>query len=265
MAEDRQDAVDNKGAKQSPAAVAPSTSKARSKQPAAASLIGSSLAGRLLRRVPGGSFAERQLEKVEARVVQRLKQRLDAAGQPSQVSVLAVSVSADAQHGAAGGLPGNLLRHLLERSQEPRTKQQAEVEYFTLLLRELVPDEARILAGLSDGVCYPVIDVLIASKFSIVSRPTVECVSTVGKSAGVQAPDLTPDYVRHLRRLGLLDIVPQQTPEEQQYQILETDSEVRRAVEAAHKAGKRSQILRRSIRMSAVGQRLWAVCKISGE
>lgn len=229
------------------------------------SLIGSSLAGRLLRRIPGGDFAERQLERVEARIVQRLKARLDAADQSMQASVFAISVPARQRGTAPGGRPGNLLRRLLERSQEPRTKQQAEAEYFTQLLREMVPDEARILAALSDSVSYPVIDVLTASRFSIVARPVVECVSSVGKSAGVQAPDLAPDYVRHLRRLGLVDIVSQQTSDEQQYQILETDSEVRRAVDAAHKGGQRAQILRRSIRMSAVGGRLWSACKISGE
>lgn len=229
------------------------------------SLVGSSIAGRLLKRVPGGGFAERQLEHLESRVLRRLKTRLDAVGEPSRVSVLAVSVPPHSGERAAGSMPGNLLRHLLERSQEPRSKQQAEVEYFTLLLQQLVPDEARILSALSDGVTYPLIDVLTAPKFSVVSRPIVESVSSVGKSAGVQASALTPNYVRHLRRLGLVDIVPGETPDEQQYQILETDTEVREAVEAAHRHGQRARIVRRSLRISAVGKRLWTACRISGE
>ncbi|HEU0197132.1 MAG TPA: Abi-alpha family protein [Nevskiaceae bacterium] len=238
--------------------------EARHARARSASLVGSSLAGRLLKRIPGGRFAEERLEDLELHVMGRLKRRLDAIGQGPSMSLLAVSVSGE-EAGDPGGMPGNLLRRLLERSQEPRSKRQAEVEYFTILLRQLVPDEARILSALSDGLSYPVIDVLAASKFSMISRPIVESVSSVGKSAGVQAPELTPNYVRHLRRLGLAEIIPGETPDHQQYQILETDSEVRTAVAAASQSGYRTHVVRRSLRMSAVGNRLWAACRISGE
>lgn len=227
------------------------------------SLVGSSIAGRLLKRLPGGRFAESRLEALESEVFKRLKTRLDSAGEPQAMSVFAVSVSSSEQ--SRGGMPGDLLRRLLEQSQKPCSKHQAELEYFTRLLQELTPDEARILAALSDGVVYPVIDVLTASKLSVVSRPVVESVSTVGKAAGVRAPELTPNYVRHLRRMGLVDIVPGQVGEQQQYQLLETDSEVRTAMEAARGHGQRAHIARRSLRISAVGARLWAACRLSGE
>lgn len=233
------------------------------KRQAGDSLLGSSMAGRFLKRLPGGRFAESQLEELESRVFKRLKTRLDSVGERQSMSVLAVSVSAESLSGQ--GMPGDLLRQLLESSEQLCTKQQAELEYFTRVVQELVPDEARLLAALSDDVVYPVIDVLVAGKLSLVSRPLVEMVSNVGKAAGVRAPELTPSYVRHLRRLGLVDIVPGQTADLQQYQLLETDSEVRSAMQAAHAHGQRARILRRSVKLSSVGARLWTACRLSGD
>lgn len=225
------------------------------------SFVHDSLAGRVLRRLPGGSFAESQIERIENRVLGELKRRLDDFGEPASLSVLAVSVG---DPGANARRPGDFLRGLMERSVE-QTREQAETEYFSIILRELVPDEARILAALSDGTAYPLIHVQTGPRLGMTMERVVECVSSVGKNAGVQCPELTPDYVRHLLRWGLVEVDPGETGDTMRYQLLETEMAVRSALDAAHKSGRRGQILRRTLRISEVGRRLWSACRLSGE
>ncbi len=61
------------------------------------------------------------------------------------------------------------------------------------LLHALVPDEARILAALSDGSAYPVIHV--GEPGAGGATYTLKNASTVGRAAGVSLPRHTPLYL----------------------------------------------------------------------
>jgi len=231
--------------------------------PDAASLS-SRLTGGLLRRLPGGDYAQRQLDRLENRVLSEIKQRMDGLGEPPSVSVLAVSVASEAPADELPRLPGDLLRRLLERSAE-QTPEQAEAALMVAVLRQLVPDEARVLAALSDGSTYPLIHVVSSARLGGGAQVVVEGVCSVGKNAGVQCPQLTPLYVQRLRQLGLVEVDPLEGEDAVRYQLLETEEVVRQAMAQIKQRGRRGQIVRRTLKMSAFGTRLWEACRLSEE
>lgn len=217
------------------------------------------LTSRLLKRLPGGDFVQEQIDRVEARLLGELKQRMDRLenSQPS-VSVLAVAVSAP--RGRHGQTPGALLRELLGHSAELSREESLEASCMAIL-RSLVPDEARILAALSDGSGYPLIHVMAGSRMGLTAHPMLEYVSTVGRNAGVLCPELTPAYVRHLAAWGLTETAPEDESQDIQYQMLETDDAVRRLMARISSNGEKVRLVRRTLRMSDFGMVLWKLCQ----
>lgn len=224
-----------------------------------------SLASRLLKRLPGGSFAQEQIDKVERRLLSELKHRLDGLQPQTSVSVMAVSVHAHAapSRGGDGMLePGKLLRDLLQVSME-QTREQAQAAFFGQILRNMLPDEARILSALSGDSTYPLINVMSTSLLGMGGKPMLECVSNVGKNAGALCPDLVPVYVQRLRSWGLVALDPENPSQNTQYEMLETDTAVRTMIDKIIRSGHKGQIQRRTLRMSDFGNALWAACRLS--
>jgi hypothetical protein len=222
------------------------------------------LANRVLKRLPGGSFAQEQLEKIEHRVLSELKQRLDKVERSATVSVLAFSVEANPTQSRKRGphAPGELLRELLEISGE-QSREQAQHAYYIAALKSLVPDEARILSALSDSTGFPLLHVMAGSRLGGATHPVLQNVSNVGKIAGAQLTELTPHYIRRLRDWDLVQTGPEAPGFKTSYEILETDDAVRKTVEQIRKSGQRDAILRRTLKMSDLGRALWAACRIS--
>ena len=222
------------------------------------------LANRVLKRLPGGSYAQEQLEKIERRVLSELKQRLDKVERSATVSVLAFSVETDSSQSKKRGpyAPGELLRELLEISGE-QNREQAQHAYYVAALKSLVPDEARILSALSDSQSYPLLHVMAGSRLGGATHPVLQNVSNVGKIAGVQLLDLTPTYIRRLRDWELVQTAPESAELKTSYEVLETDDAVRKMVERVKKNGQRDVIQRRTLKMSDLGRALWAACRIS--
>ncbi len=210
------------------------------------------LASRLLRRVPGRNFALHQLKQVEQRLLSEFKYRLEKAEPRNVVRNVAEHPSAQILH--------THLHTLLEESQD-QSHPEAEFSMFMAVLKSLVPDEARIFAALSEGASYPLIHVEAGTLFNWTGL-VVECVSSVGKNAGVQCCELTHLYVQHLLALGLVEIDHVENNQTLKYELLETEAIVRIALERLKKSGQRSKILRRTLRMSSFGERLWKACKL---
>lgn len=225
-----------------------------SQRDANVSFVRDSRAGGLLRRLPGGGLVEARLTQAEERVMSSLKQRLDAAGRTPSVSLVAVAVAGRQD----SRLPAQLLDELLRMSVD-QTREQAEMAFFGQLLRQVTPDEARILAGLADDAAYPIIEVVAGSRFGA-SYPLVAYVTSVGKKVGIKCQELCSDYVRHLVALGLVEVRPLCLSDNTQYQILESDSRVRAACDGS-RGGGRARIVKQSLHMSDTGKRLWALCR----
>ncbi|HEX5402720.1 MAG TPA: Abi-alpha family protein [Pseudonocardiaceae bacterium] len=93
------------------------------------------------------------------------------------------------------------MAELLNRSANTDATGAANQLYSTIL-GQLVPDEARILAALSDGKPRPAVDIVLRGPLG--GRGTVQRnASTIGRAAGVSAPAYVPVYVTRLTGMGL--------------------------------------------------------------
>lgn len=153
------------------------------------------------------------------------------------------------------------MRRLLDRSVS-QSRLSSQYELYAGLLRQLLPDEARILAALSDGGSAPVVHVISRTRRPNGGRRVLKNASSVGRSAGVALPELVPTYVTHLLQLGLVELDVADDANETDFELLMAETVVRRALE---QAGEDSVLpprtVRQTLRMSALGQSLWAACR----
>ena len=219
-----------------------------------------SLVGKLLQRVPGGSFAQEQLERMEARLLQELKARLDAMERSPAVAVLALSVTQKGR--GKPRAPADLLRDLLEASND-QTRDEALTVYYTRALASLVPDEARILSVLADGRSFPLVSIHAGPRLGMATRPVEEALSTVGRQAAVHCPELVPYYIQRLRTWGLVQIDAEESGRQTDYQMLEADGTVRKLLARIEEGGERARVSRRILRMSEIGRAFWLECRVS--
>jgi hypothetical protein len=214
--------------------------------------------------LPGGEFAQAQLDRIEHRVMHEIKQRLDRLeNSEATVSVMAFSMeapppTAEQKQRAAG----EMMRKLLEASTE-QTKSQAQAAYYAMIVGNLLPDEARILSALSDRSVYPLLHIQSTSMIGLGAVTVIEHISSVGKNAGVQWPEMTRGYVQRLLAAGLVEAGPEDYNLGSKYELLETDDVVRNALEQIRKGGQRAQIKRRTLKISELGINLWEACRVT--
>jgi len=226
-------------------------------------------ASAFLRRLPGADLAQEQLRKAEKAVFATLKDRMDRA-----------TGANGAEHDATATPPPRRPRvertYMLPLPQPPsrmfadllqmavdQTKPQAYDHLFAAILRELVPDEARIIAALSDGSRHAIIQLHSGTLMgSAQSRSLVMGnVNAIAKTAGAMLHESGHYYVSRLRRLGLIDIGPEDPQLLVQYQLLENSSEVRQTIASIEsKPRQRARITRETLRLSVMGQQLWKAC-----
>jgi hypothetical protein len=231
--------------------------------PQKSSLIG--LGRRVVRRLPvvGSSIdasidvTERELARAEKVVWSQVRRRLDEAAPSSGAVVVSVDrIHHDSPDGSSARTPADLLSTLLSES-VTQTTDEARARLHVMLLEQLVPDEARILAALSDGTAYPLVHVASRTAMGGVGTTMLENASTVGRSAGVVLTEHVPSYVAHLRLLGLVEVGPERGSLGDAYEMLLTEDVVRRA-----RSGVAStRVLRRTLVLSPLGQQLWRACQ----
>jgi hypothetical protein len=141
------------------------------------------------------------------------------------------------------------MRELLEDSAD-LDREQAQEDLYGAVLRQLTPDEARILAVLAAGPVFPTVDVVTRD------RTLLRNASTAGDAAGVTLREEVPSYLTRLAAFGLVEVEGERTELGTQYEVLVTDERVR----AAQSCAKRAKLRRRSVRISLFGARFWAAC-----
>ena len=132
-----------------------------------------------------------------------------------------------------------LFANLLATSLDADTCEHAHPS-FVDIIKNLSPDEARIIRVFASRTIHPVIDVRIHLKDAQGYDVRVRNFSFIGREAECEHPKLTPSYLGNLARLGLIDLpdkamgVPRLTGDEL-YAELEADSEIDEIrAEAAH-------------------------------
>lgn len=238
---------------------------------AGTAIVGAAKVGRLLtrsgwglaRRLPGGQALQREVQRLQDVALTEVRRLLDVpdAGTSARAGVPGASrdeqrVMMLIQNGSGGEPLRSAMNELLERSIE--TDRAASRDYlYGNIISQLVPDEARIVAALSDGRLFAACDVV--AKRRSAARTVLENASTVGRSAGVVTPDNVPTYVTRLHHFGLVQFGPPEDSIAMQFDILATDSTVQAAeaaIEARHMGAVR--LVRKTLSISPFGREFWA-------
>lgn len=221
---------------------------------------------RLARTFPGAAAVEAEVAQLERVALGELRRRLDAVD-PLQDT--AEARTADQQPDpeprarAATPVPKQTeplrvaMAELLSRSLEQTRKRAWEYLYLATV-RQLLPDEARILAALADGSVFPLIHVDYRTGVSTTHR-LLSNASTVGRAAGVAAVGAVPIYLTRMLQLELVQVGEADPDLTVQYDIGLTDEVVREAEDRARKLG-RPKVVRETVAISPFGRELWDAC-----
>jgi hypothetical protein len=204
-----------------------------------------------VKQVPLANRVLPLLADVERTAVQAVRQHLDALDpQPA--------IEPTPSEEQTPLTPTLLLRALLDRSMYTSPDGSRDALYMNLL-HSLVPDEARIFAALSDGSAYPVVHVAEPTAGNPVYL--LKNASTVGRASGVSLPQNTPLYLTRMIGLGIAEIGPGAAKMSDEYDILLTDSTVRAALALGRRGVRAARVVRRTVRISDLGQELWEAAK----
>jgi hypothetical protein len=253
---------------------------AAANQPDLAPLPGLLLAKAILNRLPGGALATSGIEAVEKRIesVPALHWARHRVAEMQIAALLAMRERLTSRDGertpTAGGSPGParnngsyeaamsespamLLAALVERGMA-QTSEEARNLAFGRIVRQLVPDEAKIIVLLARGG-QPLLNVVAVGAFGGPSEPLLNNVTSAARHVSARSREVVAHYVAHLSDLGIIEIGPE-TPElAVEYEILEADSDVRLAVErAAERRRARGRITRHTLQLTDLGRALWA-------
>jgi hypothetical protein len=176
-----------------------------------------------------------------------VRARMDAVAPPAPRAAL----QAAPEPGFASS-PRDLMAGLLSASLE-HDALSSEREYVVAVLRQLLPDEARIIAALAEGPPAPVVSVYRRGSSDLLLGNA----SLVGRQAAVTLPSRTTRYVAHLLHLGLVEIGPEDKADEVGYELVLADREVRPALRAGALGKLPARVERRTLRLSEHGRALW--------
>lgn len=225
-------------------------------------------AWRLGRQLPGARLVEREARRLqnaalgEARRRLQIPQTLPGMGNrpappAEQRTVERIRI---AEPGAAP--LRTAMAELLERSVAASRSDTHEYLYGTII-SQLVPDEARILAALADGTHFAAMDV-VQKHWRGRTRVLLANASTVGRQAGLVAPDDTPTYLTRLHGFGLVEFVPPDESLAVQYDVLAIEPSIRAVTGVDARRGTSIRTERKTVQMSAFGHQFWAAADPSG-
>jgi hypothetical protein len=155
------------------------------------------------------------------------------------------------------------LRERWEDLVELSTEVDVEVDghpAFAGILRELHPDEARILRLLYTEGSQAAVDVRNWRPLGIGSHVVAPGLNMIGQHAGCLMVERVPVYLSNLFRLGLIWFSRDPVGEIGPYQVLEAQPEVKRALKSAG----RGTTVRRSIRLTPFGEQFCLACLPEG-
>jgi hypothetical protein len=216
---------------------------------------------RLARQLPGARTLEREAQRLqsaamsEARRLLQLPQASPATLRPANSASAeerrTLQYIRDADPGTAP--LRNAMGELLERSVESTRADSRDYLYGTII-SQLVPDEARILAALSDGTRFAAMDVVQKLRRGR-TRVVLAHASAVGRQAGLVSPDSTPTYLTRLHGFGLVEFGPEDESLAVQYDILATDATVQ---DARRSVRGTVRLVRKTLQLSTFGAQFWA-------
>ena len=145
---------------------------------------------------------------------------------------------------------------LLRRSRDVWTDESRHPAYDGLL-RDLAPDEARILVLLLRDGPQPSVDVRAGgARGRLQPRILARGLTMIGPRASVRYPESVPAYLDNLTRLGLIWQSPEPLRDLLRYQVVEAQPDVL----AAKHSVRRAIVVRRSIHLTPFGSDFTRIC-----
>lgn len=148
---------------------------------------------------------------------------------------------------------------LLRRSRDV-WDEASQYPAYAAILRELAPDEARILVLLLSDGPQPAVDVLVRGVVGRLraSRLIARELTMIGPHAGVRHPKAVPAHLNNLTRLGLVWAAAEPVSDLHRYQVLEAQPDV---LDAMHSV-RFPRIVRRSIHLTPMGVDFCRTCLV---
>jgi hypothetical protein len=148
---------------------------------------------------------------------------------------------------------------LLRRSRDVWDEDSRHPAYAAIL-RDLAPDEARILVLLLRDGPQPTVDVLVGGMAGRLrtSRLIARELTMIGPHAGVRHSNAVPAHLNNLARLGLVRSSPEPVSELRRYQVLEVQPDVLVAVHSV----RFPKLVRGSIHLTPLGVDFCRACLV---
>jgi hypothetical protein len=216
---------------------------------------------RIARQLPGAKTVEREAQRLQALAAneaRRILQLPQAAAGGARTTVEEQRAADYVRNADPGTAPlRSAMSELLERSVEA-TRTDSREYLFGTIISQLVPDEARILAAMSDGTRFAAADVVLKPRRGA-QRMLLANVSSVGRQAGLVSPDNVPTYLGRLHGFGLITFDDEDEDLGVQYDILATDQTVQNARQGVDSRRRGTVKLdRKTVGMSPFGREFWA-------
>jgi hypothetical protein len=145
---------------------------------------------------------------------------------------------------------------LIRESQIPTYEAGGRHPAFAEILRQMNPDEARIVKFLYRAGKQPSIDIRTKTLFQIGSERVLGGVNMIAQMASCRWPKSGREYLANLNRLGLVRFSPEPMEDIRRYSLLEVQPEAMDAIGSV----KSSICVYRSIYLSDFGRQFAEMC-----
>lgn len=158
-----------------------------------------------------------------------------------------------------------LYANLLATALDADTAPQAHPA-FVDMIKNMSPDEARIMRLFAGGSWFPVIDVRIYFKGQEGYQVIMRSFSEIGQKSECAFPAMTPSYIDNLSRLGLVEspgalgLGSPYLTGDNIYEPLEQSQDIVAIKDAAAAEGNRIEFGRTFVRMTDLGRQFCAAC-----
>lgn len=198
--------------------------------------------------VAGG--AVRRMQAVEEWAVAELKYRLDEMPEPG-------TRQPREQSDGSAQQARELLAGLLADADRETLEQATQRQYMNVLA-QLSPDQAKMLAALSDGRVLPLVHVGAGLPAGPIREILLENATSLGREAGVTLREHVPRLVGQMRWLGLLHIGAEDDTLKTAYEVLAADTLVRETCNHVKETLRLwPRLQRHTVSLSAFGRELW--------
>jgi len=203
---------------------------------------------------------EKVREFVHERVARKLENVPPDEIQPPKPHVGVPAIEALRYTGSEPQL-ADLYANLLATSMDQKTAYSAHPS-FVDIIKNMSPDEARMMKFLSSRWHYPIINIKLVSSADRSYQVIHRHLTLLGIEAECEHPALCPNYMDNLERLGLVSILPGvRFKDPSHYKSIEEHEEIKKIMESLGKIeGQRAEIEKLRLDVTDLGKQFIRVC-----